>query len=393
MGDLKAAILATNAVLMVMSSTAIACRIGRRVFLVRSFSWHDGESCISYLINQSRQLTSSSSYYCCCSVGNHILYLANGLYTLRPWRGQRRYLNHKSGNEYEGTLHQIIRPRLKSDIHKLGLASRIFYFLCNWAVKHSLLLFYATLTIDYYPRMSIYIMHFVAFAFGITCILFTLISCLPLKQIWVHPNGSYYSQRCINPVDFNYFNSCFMLANDIVLYAMPLVFTWKLHVSRPQRIAVNLLFALGGLVLAASGTRIYFVDQQARTPDFTYRFAMTMMCAVIENHLAIIVACAPSIKVILLHIFPSLELQFEKLVSKGSRSGEGSEFSFGTIAMNEVLGNARPPSLRTTTGESGKSKGIANARKWWQPPSSWEVNKEGKDEGCVREKTASTPAV
>jgi hypothetical protein len=43
MGNLKTAIIATNAVLIALSSAAIACRIGRRVFLVRSFSWHDGE--------------------------------------------------------------------------------------------------------------------------------------------------------------------------------------------------------------------------------------------------------------------------------------------------------------------------------------------------------------
>jgi hypothetical protein len=41
--NIKPAILATNAVLIVLSSAAIACRIGRRIFLVRSFSWHDGE--------------------------------------------------------------------------------------------------------------------------------------------------------------------------------------------------------------------------------------------------------------------------------------------------------------------------------------------------------------
>jgi hypothetical protein len=282
---------------------------------------------------------------------------------------------------------------MASNLQKLSLASRIFYFVCNWAVKHSLLLFYATLTIDYWPRISIYIMHFVAFSFGLTCILFTLIRCLPIDKSFIPPGDDYYSGECINPIKFNYFNSIFMLANDIVLYAMPLVFTWKLHVSRPQRIAVNLLFALGGLVLAASGTRIYFVSQQAASPVYTYRFAMTMMCAVIENHLAIIVACAPSIKVILLHMFPSLELKFEKLVSRGS-SGEGSEFSFGTLAIEEILGNGRAPSLRTTTGESGKSRGNVNgtnARKWWKPPSSWEVNKEGKEEG-MGEKVNSTPA-
>lgn len=45
MGDLRPAILATNSLLIVLSSAAIACRMGRRIFLVRSFSWHDGELC------------------------------------------------------------------------------------------------------------------------------------------------------------------------------------------------------------------------------------------------------------------------------------------------------------------------------------------------------------
>jgi hypothetical protein len=43
MGDLKPAILATNLVLASLTLAAITCRVGRRVFLVRSFSWHDGK--------------------------------------------------------------------------------------------------------------------------------------------------------------------------------------------------------------------------------------------------------------------------------------------------------------------------------------------------------------
>jgi hypothetical protein len=102
-------------------------------------------------------------------------------------------------------------------------------------------------------------------------------------DIAVWADNYHYSSACINMNAFNYFNSIFMLCNDMILYAMPMVFTWKLRVARPQRIAVNLLFALGGLVLAASGTRIYFVVQQAKYGDFTYRFAMTMICAAIEK--------------------------------------------------------------------------------------------------------------
>lgn len=59
-----------------------------------------------------------------------------------------------------------------------------------------------------------------------------------------------------------------MLATDIVLYAMPVAFTWHLQLRRTQRIGLNCLFALGGIVLAASAARLYAVDQLATKPDF-----------------------------------------------------------------------------------------------------------------------------
>ncbi|KAF2035554.1 hypothetical protein EK21DRAFT_53898 [Setomelanomma holmii] len=349
MRDFRPAILATNAVLIVLSLAAIACRVGRKTFLVGSFSWHDA------LITLAAISASTFSI----------------LQTVSTRFGV-------------GLPNADVPDSNMTIILKLVMASRIFYFTCNWAVKHSLLLFYATLTIDHWPRISIYTMHFLAFAFGMTNIFATIFQCLPIHKMW----NDKVPGHCINIDAFNYFNSCFMLANDLSLYAMPLLFTWKLHVSRPQRIAVNLLFALGGLVLAASGARIYFVYAQATYPDFTYRFALTMMCAVIENHLAIIVACAPSIKVMLLHTCPSLEKKFEKLVS--NRSSGSEEFSIATIVMADAEagwgmgrgkgegGGLRPMSERTVTGDSGRSR---SQRKWWRAPSSWEVDREGVESG------------
>jgi hypothetical protein len=188
---------------------------------------------------------------------------------------------------------------------------------------------------------------------------------------------------CIDMDAFNYFNSCFMLANDLVLYAMPLIFTWNLHLRRPQRIAVSFLFALGGLVLAASAARVYFVHMQAMTKqDSTYQFAATMICAVIENHLAIVVACAPSIKVAMLLVFPSLSSKFEKILSGDAQRDEGGYRSsaFATFDidtnMSETKGQGkdriseRPEVFRMLRNGSQKSK----EGKWWRAPSNWHVN-------------------
>jgi hypothetical protein len=244
-------------------------------------------------------------------------------------------------------------------------------------------------------------MHCIAFAFGMTCIFVTLFECTPMHKIWDAPNDNSVRGHCVDFDHFNYFNSSFMLATDVILYAMPLVFTWHLKVSRPQRIAVNLLFALGGLVLAASGARIYCVHRQATQPDFTYRFALTMLCAVIENHIAIIVACAPSIKVIILLAFPRLAERFDKMVSKDlSSSSEFRSSAIETMVIDLEFGTAggeqfegirkpcvRPMSMRTATSDSRKSR---ENKKWWKPPSNWEVNRAERG-GCPLENTMIMP--
>jgi hypothetical protein len=117
------------------------------------------------------------------------------------------------------------------------MTSRVFYFICNWAVKHSLLLFYATLTVDRYPRLSIYAMHCIAFAFGITCVFITIFQCSPINESWTGAGDNGVAGHCVDMNAFNYFNSCFMVANDLILYAMPLIFTWRLQVSRPHSVA------------------------------------------------------------------------------------------------------------------------------------------------------------
>lgn len=59
-----------------------------------------------------------------------------------------------------------VDPTNMPALRKLLLASNVFYFLCNWAIKHALLLFYSGITREHTHRISLYIMHGVAFSFG-----------------------------------------------------------------------------------------------------------------------------------------------------------------------------------------------------------------------------------
>lgn len=258
-------------------------------------------------------------------------------------------------------------------------AALFFYFMCNWAVKHSLLLFYSELTFEPWHRRFIYVMHGFAFAFGLSCVIIGICQCVPVQKLWNNKLEGF----CIDNNSFGYYNSIFMLLNDLVLYIMPVIFTWNVRLRLSHRIAVNCLFALGGLVLAASAARVYFMDQQVKHPDFPFRYASMMLCAVIENHLAVIVACAPNIKALLLHVYPSLQGKFEKMVSDsdayrhkykgGYRSNDSATLdveSAGIMKMKDVEVKIEKPELPQFSSTASTKSG-RNRDQWWRSPNSW----------------------
>lgn len=103
---------------------------------------------------------------------------------------------------------------------------------------------------------------------------------------------------------------------------------------------------------------------------------VVMVWGIVENHIAIVIACAPSIKVLLLLAFPSLGTTFEKILSGASSQGnQGFRSSAMSLDVEAQLKEqetptARPVSSRWNSDESTQSRMI----KWWRAPSSWQVD-------------------
>ncbi|RYN69268.1 hypothetical protein AA0117_g10963 [Alternaria alternata] len=362
MSDLRATTISVNLTLICLTSLAISCRIGRKLRILSSFGWHDA----------------LATFAASCAIVLSIVQM----YATRLGAG----------------LHEKeIDPNNMEMLMKLVMTALIFYFLVNWAVKHSLLFFYAELTFEPWARRWIYAMHVIAFSFGLTCVVTSIFMCIPVAKWWDPTIEGY----CINLFNFSYFNSVFMLACDLVLYIMPVIFTWNIKLRRHHRIAVNILFAMGGLVLGASAARIFFVDQLATHGDFPFRYAASMICAVIENHLAVIVACAPSIKAVLIRYYPSLQSKFERIISdegsSGKRSGKayrtgsssdratldpeagtansGDDVKLQIVKTQDVKVERPEVGSRMITGSSGKSENSLLGR-WWRAPNNWNVSVE-----------------
>ncbi|KAF2794663.1 hypothetical protein K505DRAFT_303555 [Melanomma pulvis-pyrius CBS 109.77] len=350
MTDQRPIIIWLNAALIVLTLAAICSRVGRRIFVVGKWSWHDA------LIT--------------------VAAISATIFSIFQMIGTRYGLGQHKEDVSDAEMPTLV---------KLVIASNVFYFLCNWAVKHALLLFYSEIVREKKYRGSIYFMHFVAFGFGLSSILVNIFQCRPINKAW----NSDVPGFCVNLNIFFYCNASIMMATDIVLYVMPVVFTWHLQLRRPQRVGLNALFALGGLVLAASAARLESVHKFATKPDFPWRFANAMIWSVIENHLAIVVACAPSVKVIALLIFPRLASSLRSVVSKvtpssSSRSRSRSRGSMpfdtdlesGATRKSDKLRptpNSTPlPSPAFTMGSrvSKASRASQNFAKWFKSPAS-----------------------
>ncbi|KAF2013826.1 hypothetical protein BU24DRAFT_424859 [Aaosphaeria arxii CBS 175.79] len=337
-----------NSVLMVLTIAALCARVGRRIFVVGKFGGHDS-------------LITLAAVSACIFSSLQIVGTTYGL----------------------GRHQDQVDPSNMPKIAKLLLASNCFYFLCNWVVKHALLLFYTEISREKSHHYAINFMHFIAFGFGSSSILVNIFQCRPFRKAWAPEISGY----CVNIDYFLYANASIMLTTDIVLYAMPVVFTRKLQLRRAQRIGLNCLFALGGLVLAASAARVNAVHKLAVEPDLPWWFANAMIWSVLENHLAIVVACAPSVKVIALLAFPRVTSSIRGVVSKvtpsssrsRSRASGAIDLETGSMSTTRKSDQLKPtpystplpsPALTVDTRKSRASRASGGFAKWFRSPTS-----------------------
>ncbi|KAH0244297.1 hypothetical protein KCU71_g23879, partial [Aureobasidium melanogenum] len=199
----------------------------------------------------------------------------------------------------------------------------VFYLACNMFVKFALLFFYRHTTYERWHHWVIWFMEFIAFAFGVSSILVMIFQCVPIAHLWDKNTPG----TCIDIKAFFYSNSIIMIVNDIILYVLPIIFTWKLQLRLTQRIVLNLLFALGAFVVAASFIRLYVVYRYDQDGDLSWNIASCLIWSSVENHLAVFIACSPSIKAVVSGVlYPLVSSQVTSFRDKIKRS-RGSEGS------------------------------------------------------------------
>lgn len=162
----------------------------------------------------------------------------------------------------------------------------------------------------------------------------TIFQCSPVEKAF----NKNLPGTCIDNTRFWYANAGFSIATDVVILLIPMPLVHQLQIPKVQKIALVLVFALGGFVVITSCLRVTTIDIIANTTDITYDISSTMW-TIIEPNVAVICACLPMVRPLIVRIFP-------KFMSKKS-SGTN----------NFYTGQARGSRSLATAGTRSKEQG------------------------------------
>ena len=143
--------------------------------------------------------------------------------------------------------------------------------------------------------------------FLITCValycaasvLVTIFQCTPIEKAF----NKTLPGHCIDNGHFWYANAGFSIATDIVIYVIPMPLVHRLQIPWPQRVALMAVFAMGSFIIVTSCLRVTTIDVIATTTDLTYDISSTMW-TIIEPNVAVICACLPMIRPLIVKVFP-----------------------------------------------------------------------------------------
>ena len=146
----------------------------------------------------------------------------------------------------------------------LWLAELAFLFCGGWT-KVSVLLFHRRLVKRTYSKLWEWLLQSaIAFIIAYTvalCVTLIFI-CTPTPAFWKALDPSYATTHhyvCLDTRFINPLSGIFAAITDLYTVALPCMMTWHFPIPRTQKSALNIIFCLGLLVVAASGVRTYYL--------------------------------------------------------------------------------------------------------------------------------------
>ena len=123
----------------------------------------------------------------------------------------------------------------------------------------------------------------------------TILSCHPIQGFWEQS----IAHTCINNLDFALGVNIPNIIFDVIIMALPLGWLWRIRNSLSQKIALAVVYAVAGFVVAVGAVRLQCIVEYAASTDFTWDFVPIGILTALETNSALVCACLPAMSPIL----------------------------------------------------------------------------------------------
>ncbi|TID19487.1 hypothetical protein E6O75_ATG06825 [Venturia nashicola] len=126
--------------------------------------------------------------------------------------------------------------------------------------------------------------------------------CIPVYAYWSFPEPA--GSRCMREGPATMVGGLVKIVVDLLIASLPIPLVMRMDMQKKQRYMVTLLLGLGYIVCVAGAVRAYYTWKSFyNTNDASWDQYPAFVAAALENNLAIICACVPTIRPLFPHLF------------------------------------------------------------------------------------------
>lgn len=151
----------------------------------------------------------------------------------------------------------------------------IYYFVVA-LTKVSILFLYLKLSPSRRFRQSVWAMIAFVMLTAISITIAGVFQCTPISKAWNTTKPG----TCFGRIQMFVANAGLNILQDLIVYFMPLRMLWHLKLPPKQRVALVLVFAMGGFVIITSLVRVPSLIKLGTTTDFTCTFER--LCCLVQ---------------------------------------------------------------------------------------------------------------
>ncbi|KAJ5620903.1 hypothetical protein N7510_004887 [Penicillium lagena] len=201
---------------------------------------------------------------------------------------------------------KLIPPNILERQMKAFWLTIPFYNAAVLCAKASILMQYLRVFPTHRMRVICWTMIAILAIYGTWAVISAFLNCLPVAKFWDDSIPGF----CLSKPGLWFSNASMHITTDFAILMIPIPALMAIDLPRKQKIALMVMFALGGFVCVTSIVRLTALKKIADSSDPTYDNVGAASWSAIECNTGIICACLPTLKPLLARLFPHMTASF-----------------------------------------------------------------------------------